>query len=59
MRKHNIDTIDIDTLISIWELKKVSTKILINRFPSGFENIKINTYRFKYPTWKVKENESI
>lgn len=59
MKKHNIDTVDIDTLVSIWDLKKNTTKILINRFPSGFENIKINTYKFKYPTWKVKEDESI
>lgn len=53
MKKHNIDIVNINILISIWGLKKNTTKTLMRRFPSGFENIKINTYRFKYPTWKV------
>lgn len=57
MEKHQIDTVNINLLNSIWKTKKTYTKALIKKFSSTFENIQVNTYRYKYPTWEVKNNE--
>lgn len=57
MEKHQIDVVTIDLLNVIWKTKKTYTKALIKKFPSTFENIQVNTYRYKYSTWEVKNNE--